>query len=235
MNNKNKIKYKYSLTDREIHSIKESQNLHIIEAKKRNARRLCLIFFVILIFLFIVSAVVSFVSLSISRLDAVFGLNLFFTISIGLVISIIAVVEIICVFGSENLWPLFDEHTQSNFPQQIRLHCSVLCAYFIMTLTMWCAYGKAGSDISFGSRHGNINGFSNLVQISCSFLAIIEIVQNIYSYYKISSKPQKFIISDTINSHRDNEKGFILVSENGIFANKKLKEIYKSKKQHYVA
>lgn len=222
-----KKEYKHRLSDNSIRIIKDSQKPHIIEAKKRNARKLCLIFFVILVLFFGISAIVSFVSLSISRLDAVFGLNLFFTISIGLFIIGIAVIELVCIFGRENLWPLFDEHTQSNYPQQIRLHFSVLSAYFIMTFSMWCAYGSAGDHITFGTRGGSINGISNLIQICCSMLAIIEIIQNIYSYYRITSKIQKLYITNTLGSQRNVPKGFYLKNENGIRINKKIKEIYK--------
>lgn len=211
--------YKSSLTKEELIALDDYLQPDVREAKKRNAKHILPIFFFLLLFAYLLIAMISFISMSVNGLDAQFGLGLFYTISLSVLLLAIYGIQIYCLFSKENLWPLFDKNTQSNYPGQLSLNLVPMYLFVIQVLCIWFAYAETGGSVKFGTENGDINACQFLILLSSSFIGFFCLVRNLYSLFKISPRVEKIPVSNTINTINGLPKGYVFVDENGIKLN----------------
>lgn len=172
--------------EREVAEIIKGRKMaHKRQAQRRNARALLLIVLLFLTLYLFIAAVVLFVNVSIARIDEQFALTLAYTIGVALGLGVYAIILIYAYAGKPRLWPLFDASLPENLQDQATLH-SVVPAYCIISIVvLWLAYAKTGGSTEFGTLAGEIDSGSTLVAFSLSALAILEIVRNVFSFFRV--------------------------------------------------
>jgi hypothetical protein len=179
----------------EIKKLKEPAKQH---ARKRNHRSLLIIILLTLVVFLVIVTIVDFVNISIARIDEQFALVVTFTVGVSVLMGIYAACLIHAYTTEPKIWPLFDMSVPENLGDQLEIHVIPPFCIFVAMAALWLSYAKTGGGTQFGTTDGEIDSGATLVSFGCLITAILAVVKNVYSFFRVHPPPLTYVVTQGV-------------------------------------
>lgn len=200
----NDIYNRGDLTNDEEFLLRNTVNQLNVTVHQRNVRMVLAFMFCMLQLIFGTIGILSYVTISVSRIDAQFGLALFYTSALALSEGAIVAIVLWTIFGDKQLWPLHhDDYVENNF-DQLSLHViQFLCTFWVLWF-VWFGYAATGGDLKFGTQNGEITSGYSLILVLISLISINNFVSRIFSFWTQIVGIQDMLVLQTPTPRKSN-------------------------------